>query len=293
MTNRLDTNRSLTQVTSVLASTLPAPVRYNSQELQKLMQRDEFPFRPTSPAAQSKYHAVQDAVNKVRFPQYWDAELRSAIYLEEFIRRNPTWQQFLIGVIDRQGLYQRLQESKGEQLLEVIEQSVDREERFDEIVDQHASDGSLKYWLGLLMIDVASAPATYLLIRVAKRIGEVVVMCLKDYYREARPSMVCPAVVPMIDPPVTPSFPGGYALQSHLISRCLEAARRPLNQPDLLFALARRLAENRVIAGLHYPLDNEAGILAAESCFALLQQGTMFQALLAHAQLETSPRREG
>ena len=138
----------------------------------------------------------------------------------------------------------------------------------------------------MLMIDAGSAPATYQLIRVARRVGEVVVMCLKDHYREARPSQVCPAIMPLLGPPVHPSFPAGHALQSHLISRCLSAAGRARNQPEMLFDLSRRIARTASSAGLHYEADNEAGVIAADECFKILQEGELFKALVNDARKE-------
>ena len=230
-------------------------------------------------------------MNGIQFREFWDAELRGSIYLDEFIRINPGWQKTLTDAIDIEGYPKLLNDGKGEQLLQVIDHAVDREERFFEIMDQHQGDGAIKYWLGMLDIDAASDPATYLLIRVARRVGEVVVMCLKEQYGIARPSQVCPAIIPMVDPPVTPSFPSGHALQSRLISKCLEAAGRPLTQRNLLFKLAERVAENRVIAGLHYPLDNLAGFTAADSCFTLLARGEKFKDLLKAARLEGEKRQ--
>jgi membrane-associated phospholipid phosphatase len=113
-------------------------------------------------------------------------------------------------------------------------------------------------------------------------------MCLKEHYHEARPSQVCPAILPLIEVPAHPSFPAGHALQSHLISKCLEAAKRTRNQPEMLFALSRRVAQNRVVAGLHYPLDNEAGELAAEECFKMLKEGSRFKELVRDAELEST-----
>src|SRR5262249_30387436 len=157
-----------------------------------------------------------------------------------------------------------LHQQKGEQLRGVLGMSDEREPRFVEIIDQHEAEGVLKYFLGMLMVDSSSAPATYKLMRVGRRIGEVVVMCLKDHFREPRPSQVCPAIVPMVDPPIPPSFPAGHALQSHLIALLIRLAGRPFVQSDLLFRLADRIAQNRIVAGLHYELDNQAGVTAAE-----------------------------
>jgi hypothetical protein len=183
-------------------------------------------------------------------------------------------------------MHRELTDKKAEQLRRVIELSDEREERFSEIIDQHDGDGAIKYWLGMLMLDQSSAPATYQLIRVARRVGEVVVMCLKHHYREARPSQVCPVIVPLIDPPITPAFPAGHALQARLISLCLAETSHPLIQREMLFDLARRIARNRVVAGLHYELDNEAGSYAAELCFDLLKDGVQFNHLLDAAREE-------
>jgi hypothetical protein len=147
----------------------------------------------------------------------------------------------------------------------------------------------------MLMSDAAHEPATYQLIRVARRIGEVVVMCLKEEYHEARPSQVCPVIVPLFGPPVTPSFPAGHALQNHLIALCLgpKGANRAPNQPEMLEKLARRIAQNRVIGGLHYPLDNEAGEVAAKKCFELLnREGTEFSRLVDAAREEGKQKSE-
>jgi hypothetical protein len=117
-------------------------------------------------------------------------------------------------------------------------------------------------------------------------------MCLKNHYREARPSQVCPAIVPLLGPPVHPSFPAGHALQSHLISTLLYEAGRARNQRNMLFSLSHRIAKNRVIAGLHYEADNEAGVVAADECFKLLGEGALFQALMKDARKEVDAESE-
>ena len=59
----------------------------------------------------------------------------------------------------------RLQNEKDAQLRLVIGASDEREPRFVEIIDQNDAEGAIKYWLGMLMIDSRSVPATYQLIR--------------------------------------------------------------------------------------------------------------------------------
>jgi hypothetical protein len=253
-----------------------------------LLKPDQFPSE-VSPGKKDAYDAAEAAVNKVKFRRNWDAELRASVYLNEFLTLNPKWMHTLTSAIAPK--YTELRKNKGEQLRGVIEASDEREERFLEIIDQ-ADEGVLKYWLAMLMIDAASAPATYQLIRVARRVGEVVVMCLKDHYREARPSQVCPAIVPLLGPPVHPTFPAGHALQSHLISTCLYQAGRARNQRHMLFHLSSRIAKNRVIAGLHYEADNDAGVIAADECFELLKGGKLFPELLDDARKEAEAESE-
>jgi hypothetical protein len=115
-------------------------------------------------------------------------------------------------------------------------------------------------------------------------------MCLKDDFRCPRPSQICPAILPLIDPPATPAFPSGHALQARLIAQCLEKVIDPgATAPPtvtLLRALGDRIAENRVIAGLHFPRDNEAGIKVADNILIRLGRIPSFNALVLAAQGE-------
>lgn len=150
-----------------------------------------------------------------------------------------------------------------------------------EIIDQDDGEGALNYWAGMLQISPARHPAAHLLLRVGRRIGEHVVMCLKGELRAPRPSQLSPAIVPMIDPPVTPSFPAGHAVQAYLMSHLLADALRGIPQQTLpddlgqaegpLFRLAHRVSENRIVAGLHFPTDIEAGKAVGIALFRMLQ----------------------
>jgi acid phosphatase (class A) len=96
----------------------------------------------------------------------------------------------------------------------------------------------------------------------------------------------------MIDPPVTPSFPAGHALEATLIALALKdawASVLPGQQPrsDMLDYLAFRIGENRVIAGLHFPLDIAAGNAVAVACYPKMLLGAQFTALVAAARGES------
>jgi hypothetical protein len=250
--------------------------RINTQEFRKLVDREAFPFQPNE--------GWEDRVKTMMYREFWDPDLQSYIYLNEFVTRNTDWLPSVKGALDR--TEQNLRASIGTELVAVLNAAPEREARFAEIVQQDSAAGAISYWVGMLMLDNAS-PATCLLISVARRIGEHAAMCLKQQFRVPRPSQLFPGIVPMIDPPVHSSFPSGHALGAHLISRCLREARPDLPQAaPLLEELANRVAENRVIAGLHYPLDSTGGEIAARECYERLAKGPAFQELLDLAKKE-------
>lgn len=266
---------------SAIAGGGVARVRFNTQDFRKKVQGAAGPFAPVLPGG---------AAQMPKFPAYWDAELQAYAYLREFLERpaNAGWFATLKAVagtpprnVDNAGVIDAALDAE---ILVVLDAAGDREDRFSEIIEQHTAEGTISYYLGMLMIDPAQHPATHLLIRVARRIGEMVVMCLKDDFKCPRPSQFCPAIVPMLDPPATPAFPSGHALQSRLITLAVTAARPNVPHVALLLDyLAHRVAENRVIAGLHFPSDNQAGIDVADALFPMLQAGPKFAALVVAA----------
>jgi len=208
--------------------------------------------------------------------QYWDADLQSYMYLQDFLSKSPNWKD-IVNNIDKGLLPQYMdKEQLNTQIRKILDLAPEREERFMEIIDQDDADGAASYWLGMLKISPARHPATYLMVRVGRRIGEHVVMCLKGYFGSPRPSQLCPAIMPMIDPPATPSFPAGHAVQAYLISYLLAYSLPRIPQQDLrnekgpLFDLAFRVSENRVVAGLHYPTDIAVGREVGLRCFMQL-----------------------
>jgi membrane-associated phospholipid phosphatase len=166
--------------------------------------------------------------------------------------------------------------------MQILNRVKDRASRASEILVQDGAEGAIGCWLNILGIDPVRHPATNLLLRIGRRIGEHVVMCLKDHFKSPRPPQLSLAIYPLVNPPATPSFPAGHAVQSYLISYLLAYSLKNLPQhqlPDapedakgLLFDLAARVADNRVVAGIHYPVDIDAGRAVAIACFNKLKK---------------------
>ena len=268
-------------------------VRFNTQEFRKLVDVTK-PLVPPHPTP-----GVSGGENYPRFPANWDPILRSYVYLREFAEDNGGWFNTLKAEAEaggRKPSTKMTQNELNDAVLEMLDAAPEREERFAEIIDQHEGEGAIDYWLAMLRVDPRQHPWTHLMIRIAQRVGESVVMCLKNEFLAPRPSQLCPVLVPMIDPPLTPAFPAGHALQSFLISYCLQAALPKIPQSDPpanltdphlgLFALAERVAENRVIAGLHFRVDNAAGEAVAKKCFDMLKTGTEYLKVVTGVQGE-------
>jgi PAP2 superfamily len=254
--------------------------RYNSDVESRLVDTSQPDQLVPAPA--------QQPPNYPPFHEFWDADLHAYMYLDDFLRAfTGNWRPAYAAAARSGGTNippgEMNRQQLGSEVVHILELALEREDRFAEIIDQDDADGAINYWLGMLKIDPARHPATNLMVHVGRRIGEHVAMCLKGDFRSPRPSQLCPAITPMIDPPATPSFPAGHAVQSYLISYLLgySLGNLPLhylpaspffaNATGPLFDLAARVSENRIVAGVHYPVDINAGKAVAIRTFADLQ----------------------
>jgi hypothetical protein len=275
---RLLDQRLLDQsLTGMSIGGMSARPRYNSQIMTKFIDTSQPIRNPLAPNILEK--------PAVRYNQYWDADLQSYMYLQNFLKAVPGWMDDLTATALASGTQSQLMDPDqlDREIRQILDLAPEREERFMEIMDQDDADGANHYWFGMLQASPSRNPATYLMVRVGRRIGEHVVMCLKGFFRSPRPSQLCPGIVPMIDPPSTPSFPAGHAVQAYLISYLLAYSLPKLPQqytPEddldaasgVLFDLAERVSVNRVVAGLHYPTDIVAGRAVGIACFKALTQ---------------------
>ena len=145
----------------------------------------------------------------------------------------------------------------------------ERPDALGEIIQQ---DQNLQLsWMHLLMMDASTHPCTFLLMKLAARVGETLMMVYKRQFDRPRPSQVCPTLFPPVAVPGHGSYPAGHALIGQLTSLCL-AEVVPAGRRPALLELARRAAFNREIAGLHYQSDCDAGVIVANQIPAILNQ---------------------
>jgi hypothetical protein len=162
----------------------------------------------------------------------------------------------------------------------------ERETLLREILVQH--DGFGGYFLDMLTIRRETHPATFLVLMIASKVGELVMVYFKNRFRRPRPSQLCPALMPPLDVQGHPSYPSGHALQARLMAHCAAAATEDCcpELAEALFVLAYRIARNREVAGFHYRSDTEAGIHIADAVFAILRSVGPFQEAAREAQAE-------
>jgi acid phosphatase (class A) len=106
----------------------------------------------------------------------------------------------------------------------------------------------------------------------------------KRYYGRPRPFVLEPQLEPVIAKPPDGSYPSGHSTWVRAVALVL-ADMIPERRPQIL-ARADEYAHNRVVAGVHYPSDIEAGKLAGTAIAAALYASDDFRADLAAATSE-------
>ncbi|HSQ20041.1 MAG TPA: PA-phosphatase, partial [Blastocatellia bacterium] len=204
-----------------------------------------FAMRPDQPLAEIPVPSKFDAVFR---ESEFDPDLFALTILPEFVTaqvNGKTWDQTISLpaplVIDQP------------MIDELCERAVtERPEALEEILQQH--ENFQVCWMHLINITPSSHPSTFLLMKLAARVGELAMIVLKcKNPQRPRPSQVNPMLYPPVPVPGHPSYPAGHAvigqLTSESLAKLLPYYRDPLN------ALAERVGINRVNAGLHFLQD--------------------------------------
>lgn len=146
-----------------------------------------------------------------------------------------------------------------DQIDKVLRAAVEREERMPEILTQAHDIGV--FFDAITGIDRATAPRLRELLDVAWEVSTHLVMQLKHNVAEWRPHQRCARVYPAIVTPSHGSLPSGHATMAMLAAELLGELLYPPadHRRTALQRLAQRIAFNRVVAGVHFPMDSAVG----------------------------------
>jgi hypothetical protein len=212
-----------------------------------------------------------------KFPFHaWDSDLFSLAFLPDFFTATvggKTWDQYITinptipKVVMPGGVVSTGDDSIDDlRILAVTE----RPEAMGEILNQ-AQNQQLCF-MQLLTMTQNSHPATFFAMKVAARVGEVVMMRLKRQFNRPRPTQYYPALYPPLPVPGHSSYPAGHAVIANLTAKVLieittatsgsTAGTSPYEKS--LLKLAEDIGLNRVIAGFHFRSDIAEGAKAGD-----------------------------
>jgi acid phosphatase (class A) len=130
-------------------------------------------------------------------------------------------------------------------------------------------------------------PKTTALFKAASHNAEVIAKSGKHYFKRARPAIASSDVHPVVQGKGTDmydSYPSGHATFGYM-SAILLAEMVP-EKREAIFARGREFGENRVVDGVHYPSDVEAGRIDGTLVAAALMANPDFQKAFAAAKAE-------
>ncbi|MEM8657052.1 MAG: phosphatase PAP2 family protein, partial [Pseudomonadota bacterium] len=147
-----------------------------------------------------------------------------------------------------------------------IEQYADlRQDRALEIETQ--LDLPTAFFGSIAYLNASRTKYTYELILAALKLANFTEMRLKHALAARRPVEYSPQLQSIISNPLHGSLPSGHATEAHIVAtvltRVLEASGNDVYDLEgwraQFFRLAARIAVNRTVAGVHFPVDSAAG----------------------------------
>jgi hypothetical protein len=137
-----------------------------------------------------------------------------------------------------------------------------RTEQLAELVLQ--ADAAPYFMLAVVGATPVTHPYTIECLDAAGSLASAVLHPIKHTFRTPRPSTRSARIVPLIHTPSHYSFPSGHATYVYCAAELLAAlaGQQHPDPGDLRSALQRAaalIADNRVVAGVHYPADSDAG----------------------------------
>ena len=167
------------------------------------------------------------------------------------------------------------------QLRHVLEQAELRDDRATEILSQLGLP--IAFWSAIANLHPSRTPKTLELLDAAFRLANFVEMRFKHALACNRPLEHSSQVQPMILTPGHGSLPSGHSTEAFTVANVLVAfleLKAGDVQREQLMRQAARIAINRQIAGVHFPVDSGAGqvlgsALAEYFLFRCTGEGTL------------------
>jgi PAP2 superfamily len=225
----------------------------------------------SSPIANFRYPTVGDVGcgDDSRWKR-WSHEVQMQLLLSDLlrglaIRKGANALQLEVEWFAQKIIFERPSEvTFKSELQHVLAAASKREERLDEMLMQSESVGS--FFAAFIPRPAIEIPATGQLLSAINDATSLLLMQLKAMFGTFRPSEVSSLVQPLIPVPGHGSFPAGHATQAYTASTLLSFFVALLNNLELTNSFvqmseitAARISENRVVAGLHFTVDNIAG----------------------------------
>jgi hypothetical protein len=159
-----------------------------------------------------------------------------------------------------------------DELTDVMSMADLRIERAEEILAQ--IDHQWAFWSALLPLRADLKPRTLEVLQSVIWLCVSVEMRFKQVLGVRRPQEFSPQVQPVITTPGHGSFPMGHATQAYAVAETLRRLLGLTLTDSLAVQLERqahRIAINRIVAGVHFPVDLVAGMMLGKSLAALAQ----------------------
>jgi len=138
-----------------------------------------------------------------------------------------------------------------------------RVDRIGEITIQ--TDDIMPFFGAAALLNNSRRKNTVDLLRLAQSVAIHLEMQIKHFCWAPRPIDFAIEVQPIIQTPDHSSFPSGHATEAFTIATILnrlenaKSAKHGVNERNMYYRIAHRIAVNRTIAGVHFPVDSAAG----------------------------------
>jgi hypothetical protein len=151
-----------------------------------------------------------------------------------------------------------------QQAAEVGKWAARRAERAPEILSQVGPQ--MAYWSAIVNLSPERTPKTLEFCHAAMTFASFVVQRVKHILSCKRPLAYDRTLQPMILTPAFSAMPSGHATEAFMMAHLLTQLCKPGKADALLLQRqAERIATNRVIAGLHFPVDSIAGRMLGQT----------------------------